>query len=233
MNVLYDILDDFSSLLFPRLCFGCGNHLMRNESIICTECHAVIPKTNYHNESDNPVAQLFWGRCMVEKAASFSYYNKGSRIRTLIHNLKYKGIKEIGTELGSIYGYSLVSSGFTGGIDVIIPVPLHPAKERLRGFNQSAIVSEGISTATHIPVETKALVRLAVSPTQTRKSRYERWTNVEGIFRVIDPERIKGMHVLLIDDVITTGSTVESCVNELVKVEGVKVSVAALAYAVM
>jgi ComF family protein len=170
---------------------------------------------------------------MVEKAASFSYYNRGSRIRTLIHNLKYKGIKEIGTELGSIYGYSLVSSGFTGGINIIMPVPLHPAKERSRGFNQSAIVSEGISAATHIPVETKALVRVAVSPTQTRKSRYERWTNVEGIFRVIDPERIKNMHVLLVDDVITTGSTIESCVNELVKVEGVKVSVAALAYAVM
>lgn len=169
---------------------------------------------------------------MIEKAAAFSFYNKGSRIRNLIHNLKYKGIKEIGYELGRVYGLSLKSSGFTADIDLIIPVPLHPTKKRIRGFNQSDTISTGIADVTGLPVDTTSLVRTAVSATQTKRSRYERWTNVEGIFRVTDPEIIMGRHILLVDDVITTGSTIESCANELLKVEGVRVSVVALAFAV-
>jgi ComF family protein len=233
MSYIYNLWDDFISLLFPRLCYACGNHLLRNENLICTECYVVIPRTNYHIEDENPVAQLFWGRCLLEKAAAFSYYNKGSRIRNLIHNLKYKGIKEIGYELGRIYGLSLKASGFTTDIDIIIPVPLHPSKMRIRGFNQSDTISEGLADVTGLFIDTNALVRTKVSATQTKRSRYERWTNVEGIFRVTDPEIIRGRHILLVDDVITTGSTIESCANELLKVEGVKVSVVALAFAVV
>jgi len=233
MSYIYDLWDDFISLLFPRLCYACSRHLMRNESLICTECYVVIPRTNYHCEKDNPVAQLFWGRCMIEKAAAFSYYNKGSRIRNLIHYLKYKGISEIGYELGRIYGLSLEASGFTKDIDLIIPVPLHPEKKRIRGFNQSESISMGIADAARLPVDIKSLSRAVVSATQTKRSRYERWTNVEGIFQVIDPQTILGKHVLLVDDVITTGSTIESCSNELLKIEGVKVSVVALAFAVV
>ena len=233
MSFLYDFWDDFISLLFPRLCYACGNHLLRNENLICTECYVVIPRTNYHCVEDNPVAQLFWGRCLIEKAAAFSYYNKGSRIRNLIHNLKYKGIREIGYELGKIYGVSLKASGFTNDIDLIIPVPLHPVRKRIRGFNQSESISIGIADAACLPVDIKSLVRTMVSATQTKRSRYERWTNVEGIFKVIDPQTILGKHVLLVDDVITTGSTIESCTNELLKFEGVKVSVVALAFAVV
>jgi ComF family protein len=193
----------------------------------------VIPRTGYHTEMDNPVARLFWGRCLIEKAAAFSFYNKGSRIRALIHNLKYKGIKEIGFELGRIYGLSLLSSGFTSDIDLILPVPLHPSKKRVRGFNQSELISKGISEVTGLPVDLFSLSRTTVSETQTRRSRYDRWVNVEGIFCVSYPDGIKGKHVLLVDDVITTGSTLESCANELLKVDGVKVSVVALAYAVI
>lgn len=233
MSYIYNLCDDFISLLFPRLCYACGNHLVRNEKLICTECYIVIPRTNYHIEDKNPVAQLFWGRCMIEKAAAFSYYNKGSRIRNLIHNLKYKGIKEIGYELGRIYGLSLKSSGFTSDIDLIIPVPLHPSKKRIRGFNQSDLISTGLADVTGLPVDINSLARITVSASQTRRSRYDRWTNVEGIFRVNEPDMIRGRHILLVDDVITTGSTIESCANELLKTEGVKVSVVALAYAVV
>jgi ComF family protein len=233
MSYIYDLWDDFLSLLFPRLCYGCGNHLMRNESLICTECFVVIPRTGYHTKEENPVARLFWGRCRIEKAAAFSYYNKGSRIRSLIHNLKYKGIKEIGIELGKIYGLSLKSSGFIQDMDLIIPVPLHPSKKRIRGFNQSELISKGISEITGLPVDLTSFTRKTVSETQTRRSRYERWTNVDGIFSVSDREMLKGKHILLVDDVITTGSTIESCANELLKVDGVKVSVVALAYAVI
>jgi ComF family protein len=206
---------------------------MRNESLICTECFVVIPRTNYHFVEDNPVAQLFWGRCLIEKAAAFSYYNKGSRIRKLIHNLKYNGIREIGYVLGRLYGLSLKTSGFINDIDIIIPVPLHPMKKRIRGFNQSETISMGIADATHLPVDIKLLARTLVSATQTKRSRYERWTNVEGIFQVIDSKSIMGKHILLVDDVITTGSTIESCANELLRIEGVKVSVVALAFAVV
>jgi ComF family protein len=206
---------------------------MRNESLICTECFVVIPRTNYHFIEDNPVAQLFWGRCLIEKAAAFSYYNKGSRIRKLIHNMKYNGIREIGYDLGRLYGLSLKTSGFINDIDIIIPVPLHPVKKRIRGFNQSETISMGIADATHLPVDLKSLARVLVSATQTKRSRYERWTNVEGIFQVLDSQTIMGKHVLLVDDVITTGSTIESCTNELLKIEGVKVSAVALAFAVV
>ncbi len=233
MSYLYNLWDDFISLLFPRLCYGCGNHLLRNENIICTECFVVIPRTNFHTQPDNPMEQLFWGRCIIEKAAAFSFYNKGSRIRSLIHNLKYKGIREVGFELGHIYGLSLKSSGFLDNVDLIVPVPLHPSKKRTRGFNQSEIISEGIAGATGLKISNEAIVRIIVSATQTKRSRYERWTNVEGIFNIPAPEKLKNSHILLVDDVVTTGSTIESCTNELLKIEGVKVSVIALAFASM
>jgi ComF family protein len=233
MSYLYDLWDDFISLLFPRLCYACGGNLLRNENLICTECYILIPRTNYHLQEDNPVARLFWGRCKIERAAAFSFYNKDSRIRKLIHNLKYKGIREVGLELGKIYGQSLSDSDFLNGIDMIIPVPLHPSKKRTRGFNQSEIISVGFSGATGLPVCGGILERTTRSDTQTRRSRYDRWVNVEGIFTVTDRSKLEGKHVLIVDDVITTGSTLESCAVELLKSEGVKVSVAALAVAVV
>ncbi len=232
MNIFYNLWDDFISLLFPRLCYGCGGHLVRNETLICTECYVVIPRTNYHLDKDNPVAQLFWGRCMIEKAAAFSYYNKGSRIRNLIHNLKYKGIRDLGFAMGKIYALSLTGTDFFSDIDLIMPVPLHRTKIRKRGFNQSDLISMGISEVSGTPLDTTSLSRISATATQTKRSRYERWTNVEGIFSICNPESFRGKHVLLVDDVITTGSTIESCASELLKIEGVKVSVVALAFAV-
>jgi ComF family protein len=231
MSYLYDLWDDFISLLFPRLCYACGNNLLRNEELICTECYVLIPRTNYHSERNNPVEQLFWGRCRIEKAAAFSFYNRGSRIRTLIHNLKYNGIRDVGYKLGEIYGSALKDSGFASDIDLIIPVPLHPLKQRERGFNQSEIISQGLSASTGIALDVKSLSRKNLSATQTKKSRYERWTNVEGIFCVNDTMKIRDKHILLVDDVITTGSTIESCVSALLRTDGVKVSVIALAIA--
>jgi ComF family protein len=233
MSYIPELLDDFISLLFPRLCYACGDHLLRNEKLICTECYVMIPRTNYHLEKNNPVEQLFWGRCIIEKAAALSFYNRDSRIRKLIHNLKYNGIREIGYELGKLYGLSLTRSDFLEGINMIIPVPLHPSKKRTRGFNQSELISDGLSEVTGLPVGRTLLERNSKTGTQTRRSRYERWLNVEGIFTVTAEEDVKGKHLLLVDDVITTGSTIESCANELLKIENVKVSVAALAVAVV
>lgn len=232
MGYFYDILDDFLSLVFPRLCHGCGNHLLRNEKLICLECLVCIPKTGYHMVSGNPVEQLFWGRCRIEKAAAFSYYTKGSRIRRMIHRLKYKGVRDLGPELGKLYSFILTRDGFFNGIDVIIPVPLHRSKERKRGFNQSELICRGISEVSGLPVDTESLKRISFSGSQTRKTRYERWKNVEGIFTLTDNAAVSGRHILLVDDVITTGSTIEACTSELLKAENVTVSVLALAVAV-
>lgn len=233
MKYIYELWDDFISLLFPRLCCGCGTHLLRNEKLICTECYVSIPRTDYHLTVENPVEKLFWGRCNITRASAFSYYTKGSRIRKIIHSLKYKGIKEIGTEMGRIYAASLKSSDFLVGIDMIIPVPLHPSRERRRGFNQSDLICEGISEISGIPVRKDILRRVVLSDTQTRRSRYERWLNVDGIFDVAVPLAIEGKHLLIVDDVITTGSTIEACASEILKVKDVQVSVIALAVAVM
>lgn len=151
----------------------------------------------------------------------------------MIHNLKYRGKTEVGTEMGRMYGYTLKSSGFTDGVDMVMAVPLHRSRQRKRGYNQSAVIAKGISEVTGIPITPDVLVRSHKSNTQTRKSRFDRWKNVDGIFIVSDTGQIKGKHILLVDDVITTGSTIEACVNELKKTEGVRVSVVSLAYAVM
>jgi ComF family protein len=233
MGYIFDLWDDLLSLLFPRLCYACGNHLLRNEKVICTECYILIPRTGYHLQEENPVEQLFWGRCKLERAAAFSYYTRESRIRSLIHNLKYKGVREIGFELGRIYGLTLSGSGFLEGIDLIVPVPLHDSKKRARGFNQSDLISYGLSEVTGLPVGFSILERVSGSATQTRRSRYERWVNVEGIFSVTDTSSVRGKHILLVDDVITTGSTIESCTLELLRTKGVKVSAVALAVAVV
>ena len=231
MKWLRDLFDDFISLLFPRICYGCGNHLLRNERLICTECHVVIPRANFHTMKDNPLEQAFWGRCRIESAAAFSYFHKGSRIRRLIHRLKYDGVKEVGHELGKIYGVSLKSSNFINSIDIIVPVPLHKSKKRSRGFNQSEIISEGLSEATGLPVVANAVERIIATSTQTKRSRMERWENVEEIFALKKPELLAGKHILLVDDVVTSGATIESCANEILKADGAKVSIAAIAYA--
>ncbi|MBP8959455.1 MAG: ComF family protein [Bacteroidales bacterium] len=232
MVYFYDLIDDFLSLLFPRICYGCGEHLLRNEKLICTNCYVSIPRTDFHLREDNPVSRLFWGRCKIEKAAAFSYYTKGSRIRNIIHAIKYDGVRELGEEMGKIYGEVLSENGFFEGIDILIPVPLHPARQRKRGFNQSELICNGISKVTEIPINTSVLKRISFSGTQTSRSRYDRWLNVGGIFGINDAESLslKGKHILLVDDVITTGSTVESCVDELLKIEDSRVSVIALGY---
>jgi len=170
---------------------------------------------------------------MLERAAAFSFYTRDSRIRKLIHQLKYRGIRDIGFELGRIYARSLKASGFLEGIDFLIPVPLHKSKERKRGFNQSLMICCGISDVTGLTIDTSTLVRRSITKTQTKKSRYDRWTNVEGIFRVTDGEKLRNRHILLVDDVITTGSTIEACVSEILSAGNVKVSVVALAFSVM
>lgn len=231
MSRFIDIGDDFISLFFPRLCMSCGAHLVRGERVICTGCLLTIARTDFHTRRGNTLEQAFWGRCNVERAAAFSVYNRGSRIRTLIHELKYKGKKEIGTMLGDLYGRILSDGGFIEGIDMIVPVPLHPARQRERGYNQSDCIASGISAATGVPARNDIIRRIEMTGSQTKHSRYDRWENVKGLFVVSKPGAVTGKHLLVVDDVVTTGSTMEACVNALHEAGDVRVSIAALAAA--
>lgn len=221
----------FLSLLFPRCCVVCGRPLAKGEECICAVCNMDLPRTDYHLRRDNPVELLFWGKFPLERATSFFYYRKGSDFRRILHLLKYGGQKEIGTIMGRYMAAELIESGFFQGIDVIIPIPLHETKQRIRGYNQSEWIARGIAAVTGIPVDTEAVVRRKYTETQTRKSIFERWENVEGIFELHHAESLIGKHVLIVDDVLTTGATTVACASRIMEVEGIRISVLTLAVA--
>lgn len=224
------ILEDFFNLLFPKICVACGTLLVKNEKIICLKCQYDLPKTRYNSYIDNAVARLFWGRIPVENAISYFRYQKGSRFQSLIHDLKYRDRKDIGRELGRLLGIEIRGSSFSD-TDLILPVPLHKSKERSRGYNQCNPICEGLSESLNIPCNFGLLERPERTSSQTNKSRIDRWTNVEGIFRVKQPGLISNKHILLADDVVTTGSTLEACASAILTIDGTKVSIATLAMA--
>lgn len=225
------IIESILSLFYPRICFACGNSLYKNEEVICTHCYFRLPKTNFHLLSDNPVSRAFWGRIDIESAAAFLYFSKGGNIQKLMHQFKYKGRREIGVYLGKHFGYQLKKSRLFEGIDCIVPVPLHPRKQRMRGFNQSDQIARGLSEALHVRVNKTDLIRSRHSESQTKKTRYERWLNVGHIFRLKEDHQLQNKHVLLVDDVITTGATLEACAKTIKEGSNAKVSIATLAYA--
>jgi ComF family protein len=231
MNKLARGFNNLLELFFPTLCVTCENRLVMQEKFLCIECWHDLPVTNFHFDDKNKVAQLFWGRVQIENATAFFAYNKGSRYQHLIHFIKYKGLKELGFATGRRFGNALMASPEFNSVDFVVPVPLHPKKQKIRGYNQSEWIANGISETLKKPVSVNNLLRNLHTSTQTRKNRYERWENVENIFEVIRPEEFKGKHLLLIDDVVTTGSTLESCAFQLLQIENVKVSIATLAYA--
>jgi ComF family protein len=226
-----DLADDLFSLFFPNLCLGCGQPLTRGEETICTLCHFHLPKTWFHNDPDNQLTRVFWGRVQLEAVASYLYFQKGGTVQHLLHQLKYKDRPEIGVRLGKWYGMELKQADVFRETELIIPVPLHPRKFRKRGYNQSEMFAEGLAGMMNLQAETRCLYRTFNSQTQTRKTRFDRWENVENIFAVNHPERLRGKHILLVDDVLTTGATLEACAQALLAVPGVRVSVVTIAYA--
>ncbi len=220
-----------SHLFYPHICAGCGSDILSPESLICTHCFADLPYTRFELHSNNPVEKIFWGRMPVNAATSEFYFAKSSLIQQLIHQFKYKSNLEVGHFLGTIMGKSLSQAPRFNSIDAIIPLPLSKNKEQKRGFNQSNILCEGIFESTGFPVLNKSVTRQRYTDSQTRKHRIERWQNVEGSFVVTDAESVAGKHLLLVDDVVTTGATLEACGSQLLLIEGVKLSIATLAYA--
>ncbi len=222
----------FWSLLFPRCCVVCGSPLSRGEECLCTCCNINLPRTGFHLRKDNPVECLFWGRIPgLKRASSFLFYRKGSDFRRILHMLKYGGYKELGEVMGRYMSAELSSGEFFDGVDMIIPVPLHRKKQKLRGYNQSEWIARGIASVTGIPLCAECMIREKNTETQTRKSTFERWENVEGIFRLCDTVHFEGKHVLLVDDVLTTGATTVACASAFAGVSGIRISVLTLAVA--
>jgi ComF family protein len=225
------LLDDFLSLFYPSVCYACGSSLFQQEEIICTSCLYHLPRTNFHRDPENPVAQTFWGRISVHSATSYYYFSKKGNVQHLLHHLKYKGRKEIGVYIGRQFGYELKEADLFKTSEVIIPVPLHPKKLKKRGYNQSEQFAFGLASAMNIELDVSSLIRCKPSETQTKKSRFRRWENVKDIFTITPGAKLAGRHILLVDDVITTGATLEACAEALFKIPSIKLSIATIAYA--
>ena len=217
-------------MMYPRLCAACGRPLFTGEVCICTLCRYHLPRTGFHLQPGNPVEKHFWGRSRIRRATAQYFFSKGQRVQRLIHQLKYKGRKDVGEFVGELMGRELFNSPFIE-TDCIVPVPLHASRLKKRGYNQSDCIATGLSTGLQKPYFPNALERISASGTQTRKHRYERFQNVDNIFRVAQPAALAGKNILLVDDVITTGSTLISCAEALQEVPDITVSIAALACA--
>ena len=225
------LLKHLINLLFPRTCAACGNLLLEGEDSVCTTCRFLLPKTSYELNPDNPLAQSFYGRVRFHAVTACFFFAKTGKVQHLIHQLKYKGNKDAGVFLGQQLGESIKTAPLFQGIDYLIPVPLHPKREKKRGYNQSLMIAKGINEVTGIPIGDKYLVRAVNTATQTKKSAEERFQNVKDIFEVRFADELKGKHVLLIDDVLTTGATLESCAHQLENIPGITISAATAACA--
>lgn len=224
------IWNDFISLFFPQICQACDKALFEGEEVICIQCQYELPRTDFHKTPDNPVAKTFWGRIDVKQASSFFYFHAGGKVQRLIHRLKYYDKTIVGSALGRMYGTELNGAGNYVKPDFVHPVPLHPKKLHQRGYNQSTYFAEGIAEALGIPVRTDILKRISYTGSQTKKTREERWLNVKDAFVVGSSTTLNGKHILLVDDVITTGATLEAGAQRL-RDAGATVSIAAIAYA--
>jgi ComF family protein len=225
-----EILQDFISLFYPRYCLACECALVKGEEIICTRCLLEMPKTDYHLDSNNPFQKKLQGRVDIKHVMALYKFVKESRVQHLLHALKYKNHPEVGVSLGRVYGNDLLNAGFKNQFDLIVPVPLHTSRKAMRGYNQSYEFAKGLSEALEVPIG-NCIVRVAKTQTQTNKTRLNRWENVNEVFRVEDPAAIINQKILLVDDVITTGATLEACANILKGCNYKELSIACIAAA--
>lgn len=225
------LLNDLLNLLFPRLCVICETPLTDGEEQICLRCLCDLPRTGYDFLKDNPATYLFVGKAHIYRAAAFLHFEKGGHVQQLIHALKYHGNCEIGFRLGRMAAIHYKQALLADCPDVLLPVPLHPKKKKHRGYNQSEWIAKGFSSVLNLPIDIDSIRRVKETDTQTNRQAYERWQNVWGIFAVADSKALEGKHILLVDDVVTSGSTIGACAKTLLTIPGVRVSVFAIAIA--
>jgi ComF family protein len=226
------LANDLLHLFFPHVCVGCGSDIIDHNHLLCLRCLSRLPKTNFFEKAGNPVEEKFYGRMPIKEAAAGFFFTKQSLIENIVYELKYKGNKDVGKYMGKMLGEYLLESQRFSNIDIIIPLPLNAMRFKKRGYNQSAVLAEGISSIWKKPVDDKAVIRKVNTETQTHSGRIARLENMQNVFAVAEPARIENKHVLLVDDVVTTGASLEACANEILKVEGVSISIVTLAYTV-
>lgn len=232
--ILYIVLamriQNLLHLFFPSLCACCNRVLLKNEKVLCTFCRNDLPIIETQNHQKNTISSIFYGRIPIKNVVSFLYYRKEGITKKLIQELKYNGNQSIGTFLGNWFGKELKEKNVFSTVDYIIPVPLHPKKEKSRGYNQLTTFGKSLSNILQIPYKSDILSRVSSSKTQTLQQRFERFSNVDTKFFLKDTATLENKHVLLIDDVITTGATLEACCNELLKTKNITISIATIAY---
>ncbi|MCP9198968.1 double zinc ribbon domain-containing protein [Gramella sp. GC03-9] len=220
---------DFLNLLYPPACHICEAELLKNEHILCTTCLHDLPVTKYHLDNENPVKKVFYGRVKIQNATALLHFRKKAGVQQLIHDLKYRGHREIGIYLGKWLGEELKEASTFRGIDAVIPVPLHRKKLKQRGFNQVEDFGKEIAGALNAEYLDTILLKVSASQTQTLKGRISRWGKLEETLSIENAENIQNKHLLLVDDLVTTGATLEACSHKLLEVPGVKLSIATMA----
>jgi ComF family protein len=223
---------DLLHLFFPHNCTGCGSDILGDDQMLCLHCLSDLPVTSFFQNPGNPVESTFYGRLPVRNAAAAYFFTKDSLLQHLIVQLKYRGNKEIGFYLGKILGRLIIQSDRFSEIDVMVPLPLNPKKEKKRGYNQATAICKGIADIWNKPVIENIVIRNVFTETQTHKGRISRWENMDGVFAVTDSSLLQGKHTLLVDDIVTTGATLEACGAEILKIPGTTLSLATLAYTI-
>lgn len=224
------MLSSLLHLIFPKNCHSCGNAITDKLENICLNCRNELPYTYASAKSRESLEKLFRGRIQLQKIAAFLKFEKGGKVQQLIHRMKYQDQKEIGHTLGEMAAAMLKEENFFENIDLLIPIPIHPFKERRRGYNQSQYIAEGVEMASGVKLDSTSVKKSIHTDSQTRKEKFKRWENVSASFEVIHEKELQGKHLLLIDDVITTGATIEACAAELQKIKGVKISILSMAF---
>lgn len=216
-------------MLFPNLCICCDGYISHQENQVCDLCMYTLPKYEENEFKDNSLARKFWGRVSLENVAAQYKLTGSSAVKSIIHQIKYRGNTDLGIAMGEVLGATLMKSTLFTDVNLLLPVPLHPKKERLRGYNQCDLLLTGLGAVMNIPIVKNKLIRKKHNSTQTKKNRYERYINSKEVFYITDIEALQNKHVLIVDDVITTGATIEACASVLLDVDGLKLSVATLA----
>ncbi len=232
MPTIQSAATDLIHLFFPHVCAGCGSDIINLDHQLCLRCISELPFTNFFEQFGNPVERKFYGRMEVKNAGSGYFFTKDSLIESLVYELKYKGNKAIGFYMGKLLGNLLQNNTRFNEVDIMIPLPLNARRFKKRGYNQAAILCEGIASICSKPIMNDAVIRKVNTETQTHKGRITRWENMDGVFAVAKPEAIQNKHILLVDDIVTTGASLEACGAEILKVPGTTLSIATLAYTI-
>ncbi len=225
-------LEDFLHLFFPHNCIGCGTDILNNEDALCAHCLTQLPETGFLTKPDNPVEKIFYGRLPIQHAGSAFYFNKDSLLQHLIIQLKYRANQTAGMYLGKILGNLIRDANRFDDIDIIVPLPLNEKKLFTRGYNQASLLAKGVAEVLQKPVIENAVERIQFTETQTHKNRITRWQTMEGVFKVVNESLLKNKHILLVDDIVTTGATLESCSKAVLEAENTQVSICTLAYTI-